>query len=262
MEIDLQMIVVLVTKTELLLGSERGTPHLERRPVVYLDMIVEKLPEPAVCPRGEFPCHHSDTISNRPPYSLPSSHRMSDPRSFPPKNSTSYSEIRGLPDPRPPYPEQARKSPPLDSRYTKPSSTYRDNEPRRSNPNVTYSRPPVPRDPLGPPPPRGSSPPPRRAYEAAGTAPSVSSGRTYGYGPNSTVPPQSYAAGRPEFDRYAAGGPPGDAYRERERPAEYRAPPAAAPSPDHYYPASVAPPPAVDPYARTSYERQPPQYDR
>jgi len=196
------------------------------------------------------------------------SHRTSDPRSFPPKNSTSYGDIRGSgpPSSRPPYSEQVRASPPpssIGSKYSKPPGGYRDDDPPRSNPNVTYSRPPVPRDSLGPPPARGSSPPPRRAYDAPISGSSVvPATRPYGYGAIPPGPPEPYGASRPGYDRYGPSGPPNDAYRERDRAPEYRAPPPSAPPPERYYPAANAPLPPVETYTRSAYERQPPQYDR
>jgi hypothetical protein len=158
--------------------------------------------------------------------------------------------------------------------------SYRDAPPRA---NVTYSRPPAPRD-LGPG--SGTSPSGRRGYEplpptAVGQSPSQANPRPYGYGPNARAGPpapdiaphpigSNYSpAARSGYDRYAPvqqAPAPVDDYRdrdrererERERAPEYRAPPPPA-NTDRYY---NAPPPVADPYARASYERQAPSYDR
>lgn len=251
-----------------LLLREIDSSRAERRLVTLQATIEGKSLGPAVCPTGK-PLYitvlkRSETEHHVLPHSL-CLYRVSEARSFPPKNSTSYGDLResGPPASRPPYSDRSRVSPPpssIGSRYTKPPSTYRDDGPPRSNPNVNYSRPPVPRDPIGPPPARGSSPPPRRPYEApVGNSPA--SNRPYGYAANPSGPPEPYAGGRPGYDRYA---PPGDAYRERDRTADYRGLPAAVvvPPADRYYPAAAAPLPPADPYVRSAYERQPPQYDR
>jgi hypothetical protein len=194
---------------------------------------------------------------------------ITDSRSFPPKNVTSYNDAKGsVPSSRPPWEEQSRNSPPASSagtRYSQPASTYRSKEPPRSNPNVVYSRPPVPRDSVQPSlATRGSSPPPRRGYEAPSSASgrSVAPPRDYAYGGPTASAPEPHVANRSTYDRYGAPTPPADAYRNDSRGSDYRAPPPVGPPSGRPYPSAGLPPVAVDPYAHPSYDRQPPQYDR